>query len=86
LLSLVAGVRPLKPAFREVLIQPALGELQAFVAEIAHQNGLIKVSYKRTSKNGLQAEITLPEKLAGVIEWNGKRNLLTSGKQTVNFQ
>jgi len=86
LLSLVAGVRPAGLAFREVVIQPSLGDLREFAATVAHRSGAITVEYKRVGRNGLSAVITLPEKLKGVLHWNGKQELLTSGKQTVNFQ
>ncbi|MFK8058153.1 MAG: alpha-L-rhamnosidase C-terminal domain-containing protein [Saprospiraceae bacterium] len=85
LLSLVAGVRPASPAFKEVIIRPSLGELQMFSATIAHRSGPIKVMYKRKGKSGLIAEISLPENTSGVIEWNGKDKLLTAGEQTVIF-
>lgn len=86
LLSLVAGVRPASPAFREVVIRPALGDLREFNATIAHRKGLIEVDYSCFGESGLTATITLPDMVSGSIHWKGKQELLTPGKQTVNFK
>jgi hypothetical protein len=86
LLSLVAGVRPASPAFHEVIIQPALGDLREFSATVAHHNGLIEVEYSRVGENGLTASVKLPENVMGVLRWKGKDELLTPGEQKVIFQ
>jgi len=71
LLTLVAGIEPASPGFATVRIAPHLGSLPSLSAAFPHPEGLIAVEYKREG-SGLDATITLPGKLSGVFEFQGK--------------
>jgi hypothetical protein len=82
LLATVAGIEPAAPGFREVAIQPHLGPLKQLRATLPHPAGNIIVSYQRKGQ-GLAADITLPEKLSGWFDWNGKKVALHPGQQHI---
>jgi hypothetical protein len=71
LLTLVAGIKPASPGFASVRIEPHLGTLPALKAAFPHPLGTIAVAYRRQG-SGIDATITLPEKLAGNFVFNGK--------------
>ena len=71
LLATVLGVRPDAPGFRSVRIAPHLGPLQRAEGRIPHPLGDIEVRLVRSGARGLQGEVTLPEGLTGVFEWEG---------------
>ena len=82
LLATVAGIEPAAPGFREVAIQPHLGPLKQLRATLPHPAGNIVVSYERKGQ-GLAADVTLPEKLSGWFDWNGKKVPLHGGLQHI---
>jgi hypothetical protein len=84
LLSTVAGIEPAAPGFREVVIEPHLGPLTRVTASLPLPQGNITIAYERKGE-GLVADITLPEKLAGTFVWRGKRVTLHGGKQHLEF-
>jgi hypothetical protein len=71
LLTLVAGIEPASPGFASVRIAPHLGTLRSITATFPHPEGAIRVQY-RSSDAGLDADITLPGKLAGEFVYKGK--------------
>jgi hypothetical protein len=71
LLTLVAGVEPASAGFATVRIAPHLGALPSLTASYPHPQGEIKMDYRRVG-NGLDATVTLPGKLSGSFELNGK--------------
>ena len=83
LLATVLGVRPDAPGFRSVRIAPHLGPLQRAEGRIPHPLGDIEVRLVRSGAHGVQAEVTLPEGLTGVFEWEGAEQPLRAGRQTV---
>ena len=85
LLATVLGVRPAAPGFKKVRIAPHLGPLQRVEGRVPHPAGPIVVQAARTKGGGLHAEVTLPQGLEGVFEWNGKEIALRPGRQTVDF-
>jgi hypothetical protein len=85
LLATVLGIRPAEPGFRSVIIKPQLGELEFATGTIPHEKGLIEVSIKRTGDQGIEAEITLPEGLSGVFEWEGEEVLLNPGVTKISL-
>ena len=50
-----------------------------------HPDGQISVDYKRKGKDGIKAEITLPDGVEGTFVWNGKTQVLKSGKNTISL-
>jgi alpha-L-rhamnosidase len=84
LLATVAGIEPAAPEFRQVEIHPHLGALRDLKATLPHPQGEIRVDYHRQGKS-LTAEVTLPEKLSGWFEWQGKRVALHGGSQRLIF-
>lgn len=83
LLSIVLGVRPHEPGFNSVRIAPKLGELQQAAGTIAHPLGNIEVKFQRKGDKGISANISLPQGLYGIFEWNEKQIKLHSGKQQI---
>jgi len=71
LLTLVAGVEPASAGFATVRLAPHLGALPSLTASYPHPQGEIKMDYRRVG-NGLDATVTLPGKLSGSFELNGK--------------
>jgi alpha-L-rhamnosidase len=71
MLTLVAGIEPATPGFASVRIAPHLGTLKSVSATFPHPQGPITVEYQRTA-SGLDATISLPDKLAGTFEFKGK--------------
>ena len=72
---------PDAPGFEKVLINPALGELTEVSGSTPHPYGKISVYLKRLGSNGMNAEITLPERLTGTFLWHGVTKSLHGGKQ-----
>jgi hypothetical protein len=85
LLGTVLGVRPASPGFRTVLIAPSLGTLQRVEGRVPHPWGDIDVRLVREGQRGLRADVTLPRRLSGEIEWHGQRRQLHEGSQTIRF-
>ena len=85
LLATVLGVRPAEPGFKSVRIAPHLGPLQRAEGRVPHPLGPIVLRLARTGSGGLRAEVTLPEGLAGVLEWGGKEAALRPGRQELSF-
>jgi hypothetical protein len=83
LLATVLGVRPDAPGFRSVRIAPHLGPLQRAEGRIPHPRGDIEVRLARSGARGLQGEVTLPEGLTGVFEWEGAVQPLRAGPQRI---
>ena len=80
LLTIVAGIRPEKPGFASVKIEPHLGALKRVTAAVPTSRGLIETEYTATT-NGVRAEITLPSGMTGDFLWKGKSSALHTGYQ-----
>jgi hypothetical protein len=72
LLSVVAGIQPAAPGFKEVLVEPALGHLKKIKGQMPHPAGTIYFELERKGKSGLSGFVELPENLTGTFKWNGK--------------
>jgi hypothetical protein len=83
LLSVVAGIEPANAGFATVRIAPHLGSLPSLTATFPHPDGDIRVLYSR-SGTGLKATVTLPGKLTGEFEFNGKTWPLKPGENTID--
>ena len=80
LLTIVAGIRPEKPGFASVKIEPHLGALKHVTAALPSAKGLIQAEYTETT-SGVRAEITLPSNVTGDFFWKGKSFPLHPGHQ-----
>ena len=80
LLTIVAGIRPEKPGFARVKIEPHLGALKHVTAALPSAKGLIQAEYTETT-SGVRAEITLPSNVTGDFFWKGKSFPLYPGHQ-----
>jgi len=85
ILATICGIIPAAPGFEKVLIQPALGELKWVKASMPHPNGKITIALKHTSNGGINATVTLPEKISGTFWWKNKNYSLKSGLQKLNL-
>jgi hypothetical protein len=81
----ICGIVPSAPGFSSVRIEPAMGELTQVKGMMPHPDGNISVSLERKGKDGIRAEIFLPEHLTGEFIWKGKVIQLKSGKQQINL-
>ncbi len=86
LLATVLGIRSAAPGFRLVRIAPQLGPLRRATGRVPHPDGNIDVELVRRGEHGLAARVTLPAGLSGVFEWQGKRQQLHGGTQTLEFE
>jgi len=82
LLRIVAGIRPAKPGFAVVSIEPHLGALQHVQASQPHPAGSIDVEFTRVAAE-TRARITLPSGLPGELVWQGKTYPLHAGEQAI---
>lgn len=80
MLSIICGVNPSAPGFKEVEISPNLGNLNWVKGGIAHPKGIINVEYTKTPE-GLKAAITLPKGISGLFVWKNKKIKLNEGLQ-----
>lgn len=80
-LATICGIMPDAPGFEKILIKPALGELTEAEGSMPSPLGKITVHFKRIGKNGIDAEIVLPESLTGTFIWKGETKKLQGGKQ-----
>ncbi len=79
----ICGIVPSAPGFSSVRIEPALGELKQATGTMPHPDGMITVALERKGKEGISADITLPQNLTGDFVWKGKTIKLKGGKQTI---
>lgn len=81
-LHTIAGIRPSKPGFEEVIVQPNLGYLKEVEATFPHPRGMIYLKLKKKGDR-LKGSITLPDSLTGTYWYNGKHIHLKTGKNTI---
>jgi alpha-L-rhamnosidase len=84
LLTIVAGIRPAKPGFASVMIEPHLGALKQLKAAMPIPQGMVEVEYQRTAA-GLDATVKLPEGVSGELKWKGRAIAVKAGGQTVTL-
>ncbi|MDX2431907.1 MAG: alpha-L-rhamnosidase C-terminal domain-containing protein, partial [Bacteroides sp.] len=86
LLSIVCGINPMAPGFREVSITPMLGQLKHIEASMPHPMGNIKATYDHKPGKKLVATIHLPPETTGLFEWKGFSRILKPGTQTFTLK
>lgn len=57
----VLGVRPVKPGFAEVVVEPHLGRLESVEGTVPTPKGLIRVKHIKTAGGKVKTEIEAPE-------------------------
>lgn len=77
--SVVAGIRPTSPGFETVVISPNPNELKIIEAIYPTIKGDISVNLN-VDKGKIKGDVTLPESVTGVFNWQGKIVNLKSGK------
>ncbi|MDZ4706909.1 MAG: alpha-L-rhamnosidase C-terminal domain-containing protein [Saprospiraceae bacterium] len=70
LLSIVAGINPGAPGFKEVTISPYLGNQKTVSASIPHPFGTLSTTYALNNGN-LMARVALPSGIKGKFVWQG---------------
>ncbi len=85
LIATVAGIESAAPGFAEVLIQPHPGPLSLIKASMPHPQGEIAVRLERKG-DALDADISLPGKVSGKLEWRGQQAALHPGQQHVTIK
>jgi hypothetical protein len=85
-LATICGIMPDAPGFKKVKIQPAFGELTEVNGSMPVPDGKITVMLTRKNKNGIEGEISLPEKVSGKFIWQGKEIPLHGGIQKINLK
>lgn len=78
LLNIVAGIRPARPGFNQVIIEPHMGPLTGLEACIPTPNGKIEVRYELNAGK-LTAQIVLPKESTGIFVWHGRQYRLNEG-------
>jgi alpha-L-rhamnosidase len=85
MLATFAGIQPLAPGFKKVLIRPMLPQMTFVKGTVPHWAGNLAVDLKKKG-NHLTGIITLPPEITGRLEWNGKVMELKSGDNPVTMQ
>jgi hypothetical protein len=83
-LTIVAGIRPAKPGFASITIEPRLGTLREVHAGLIVPQGMVEADYKRDT-DGVKAQIKLPDGVGGKLVWKGRSIALHSGEQRVTL-
>jgi alpha-L-rhamnosidase len=84
-LATICGIMPDAPGFTKVLIKPALGELNSVECTMPHPAGKISIKLQRHGKEGIVADVSLPEGLTGTFIWKTKKRKITAGDQTIKL-
>jgi hypothetical protein len=80
----ILGIDSDAPAFREVKIEPYLGDIQKIGGEMPHPDGKITVAYE-IIKGKLNVQIELPPSVKGRFIWKGKSYTLKGGKNYLSI-
>jgi hypothetical protein len=83
MLATFAGVQPLTPGFKKVLIRPLMQSLDNVQGSIPHWAGELQVDFVKTG-NQLNGKVILPKEINGRLEWNGKVIELKPGENTIS--
>jgi alpha-L-rhamnosidase len=84
LLAIVAGVKPAKPGFATVRVEPHLGTLTMLDATVVHPAGAVHVHYCRGGGR-LTAEVDMPRGVAGSFAWQGESQPLRPGRNKIDL-
>jgi alpha-L-rhamnosidase len=84
LLATVCGIEPGSPGFATVRIEPHLGKLQHAEGKVPHPRGEIAVALVRQN-GGVQARVSLPAGVTGVLIWKNQSVDLKPGEQSLSL-
>lgn len=82
--KIIAGVKPTKPGFKGILIEPNFFFLKSYEAKIPHPSGIIEISMKKEDSNYI-LHISLPKGEKAILVWKDKRIYLNQEKQIINL-
>ncbi len=85
-LATICGIAPSKSGFKEVLIQPALGELSSIYGSMPHHLGTIEVNLTKNGEKGITGNVNLPIGLPGIFVWKDQKLVLKGGENKVNLK
>ncbi|MFO7669254.1 MAG: alpha-L-rhamnosidase C-terminal domain-containing protein [Bacteroidales bacterium] len=86
LLSIVCGINPISPGFREISVTPNLGQLEHVEASMPHPDGTITTVFDHKPGKKLVATVHLPPGTTGVLQWGGHTRTLAPGEQTFTLK
>ena len=75
----VAGIRPITPGFRRILVQPQPGRLRTVRTGIPHPRGRVEADFEFDGENLVRGTIRLPRLSEGEFVWRGRRQPLRPG-------
>ena len=79
-LTIVAGIRPSKPGFAEVTVEPHLGPLKHVAAAVPSPSGMVEAEFT-VDNSRARARITLPHGVSGKLVWKGRTSALHEGTE-----
>ena len=82
--SIAGGIRPDKPGFKSVRIEPKFVTHNSVNIVIPHPQGLIKMDLSRDG-DLLEGNIELSKELKGVLIWKSKEIDLHEGMQNISL-
>lgn len=85
-LHTVAGIRPGKPGFKTVIIEPNMGQLKSIDVKFPHPTGVIELKIIIEKHKQSQALIRMPEQLQGTFIWKGIETHLSPGYQQIKLE
>lgn len=73
----ICGIRPDRPGFAHLRVEPQLGPLPYVRATVPHPLGRIEVDLRQSGDGGLSGTVILPEGLSGTLVANGEIRAIT---------
>lgn len=81
----VLGIASDAPGFRQIRIEPHLGDLESIAGKMPHPDGAIAVSYN-IKKGMLNADIDIPQTATGSFIWKGLTYKLNGGHNRIQVK
>jgi len=81
---IILGIQSVGPQFSKVLIKPNIEAFQTISGKMPHPKGEIAVAYTQ-KENSLHVEISLPNEVSGVFEFNEKTFNLKEGHNELDL-
>jgi hypothetical protein len=83
--TIVCGIDPQDPGFKNINISPSFGELKWIKAKLPHRSGLINIDLNKKKNGRVIGEIILPDHMNGTFYWDGTAYALISGVNKINY-
>ena len=81
----VAGIAPVKPGFKEIQINPQMGDLTSVQVTVDTAYGMIKADLQRKGKK-IRMDVEVPEGTTAYVAEGNKRIKLDSGKHRIHIK